>query len=85
LQWVTSDTSVAINSSKPAIGLLGLSIPQTLTTIRLGGKQFDKIPTGVHSRAIFVGESGLLGNNLLSRFKTVTIDAKAKRLILSPM
>jgi hypothetical protein len=85
LQWVTSDASVHTKSEKPAIGLAGLSIPQTQTKISLGGKQFDKIPTGVHTRAIFAGEAGLLGNDFLSRFKTVTIDTKSARLILSPM
>jgi hypothetical protein len=85
LQWVTSDSHVAIHSEKPAIGLAGLSIPQSLTTILLGGKQFEQIPTGIHSRAIFAGEAGLLGNDLLSRFKTVTIDTKSGRLTLSPI
>ncbi|HEX5399907.1 MAG TPA: retropepsin-like aspartic protease [Verrucomicrobiae bacterium] len=85
LQWVTSDPGVCTKSEKPAIGLAGLSIPQTQTTISLGGKQFDQIPTGVHSRAIFSGEAGLMGNDLLSRFKTVTIDTKSNRVVLSPM
>lgn len=85
LQWVTSDTGVGIKSKKPAIGLAGLSIPQAQTTVSLGGKQFDQIPTGIHREAIFVGEAGLLGNGLLSRFKTVTIDTKSARLVLSQM
>jgi hypothetical protein len=85
LQWVTADASVGTKSSKPAIGLTGLAIPQTQTTVSLGGKQFDQVPTGIHRRALFAGESGLLGNGLLNLFKTVTIDTKAKRIILSPM
>jgi hypothetical protein len=85
LQWVTADAGVPTQSTKPAIGLTGLAIPQTQTTISLGGKQFDQIPTGIHTRAIFAGEAGLLGNDLLSRFKTVTIDTKTKRLVLSPL
>lgn len=85
LQWVTSDAGGSIKSHKPAIGLAGLSIPQTLSTVSLGQKQFDHIPTGIHSRAIFAGEAGLLGNDLLSRFKTVTIDTKSNRVVLSPM
>jgi hypothetical protein len=31
---------------------------------------------------VFAGEAGLLGNGLLSRFGSVTVDAKAGRLIL---
>ena len=85
LQWVTSNAGISTKSEKPAIGLAGLSIPQTQTTVSLGGKQFDQIPTGVHSHAIFAGEAGLLGNDFLSRFKMVTIDTKSARLVLSPM
>ena len=85
LQWVTSDAGISINSRKTAIALTGLSIPQTQTTVAFGGKQFDNIPTGVHNRAIFVGEAGLLGNDLLSRFKMVTIDTKSARIVLRPM
>lgn len=84
LQWVTSDKRISTKPEKPAIGLTGLSIPQSETTISLGGKQYDQIPTGIHCRAIFAGEAGLLGNGLLSRFKTVTIDTKSAHVILSP-
>ena len=65
-----------------AIGLAEISIPQTETTVRLGQHEFEKVPTGLHEEAIFPGEAGLLGNGLLSRFSTVTIDAKAGRLRL---
>lgn len=85
LQWVTSDANLGVQSTKTAIGLAGLSIPQTQTTVSLGGKQFGQIPTGIHSRAIFAGEAGLLGNGLLSRFKAVTIDTKSDHLVLSPL
>ena len=85
LQWVAAGAKARATSSKPAIGLAGLAIPQTQTTVALGGKQFDQVPTGLHRRAIFAGESGLLGNDLLTRFKTVTIDTKSARLVLSPL
>jgi hypothetical protein len=85
LQWVTSDACAGAKSAIPAIGLAGLTIPQAQTTVSLGGQQFDQVPTGIHRRAIFSGESGLLGNGLLSRFKTVTIDTKAARLVLRPI
>jgi predicted aspartyl protease len=85
LQWVTADAEVRAQSAIPAIGLAGLAIPQTQTTVSLGGKQFDQVPIGLHRHAIFAGESGLLGNGLLNRFKTVTIDTKSARLVLSPM
>jgi len=65
-----------------AIGLAEISIRQTETTVGIGEHEFERVPTGLHERAIFPGEAGLLGNDLLSRFSTVTIDAKAARLIL---
>ena len=69
-------------SGKVAIALTKLNIPQSRTTVDLGGRTFRDVPTGIHRTAIFPGEAGLLGNGLLARFSIVTIDAKAGRLIL---
>lgn len=82
LQWVTS--RVRSRECKPqiAIGLSELSIPQTQTTVEIGFHKFANVPTGLHENPIFAGEAGLLGNGLLSRFASVTIDAKVGRLIL---
>ncbi len=68
--------------SKPAVGLTELSVPQTVTSIHLGGWRIDDVPTGLHHDAIFPGESGLLGNGLLATFGVVTIDAKSGHLFL---
>jgi len=85
LQWVTSDIKPSAQSAKPAIGLAKLAIPQAETTVSLGGKQFEQVPTGIHRNVIFAGEAGLVGNGLLSRFKTVTIDTKSAQLVLGPI
>jgi hypothetical protein len=85
LQWVTSDIKTSSQSDKPAIGLAELAIPQAETTVALGAARFDRVPTGIHHTAIFPDEAGLLGNGLLSRFKTVTIDTKSARLVLGPI
>lgn len=82
LHWVTSEARPEQCGRKMAIGLTEISIPQTETTVGLGGHEFEKVPTGLHEMAIFPGESGLLGNALLSRFSKVTIDAKTGRVIL---
>ena len=83
LQWVTTKVRTdRCMMSKPAVGLAELSIPQTMTGVRLGNHFLDTVPTGLHRKAIFPGESGLLGNGLLAQFGVVTIDAKAGRLIL---
>jgi len=84
LQWVPEETKTLCQSDKPAIGLVKLAIPQAETTVLLGNQHFDRVPTGIHYSAIFSGESGLLGNGLLSRFKTVTIDTKSAHLVLGP-
>ena len=82
-QWVTSDVRPEqCERRRMAIGLAELSIPQVETTVGIAGHEFQKVPTGLHEAAIFPGECGLLGNGLLSRFSTVTIDAKAGRVIL---
>ena len=67
---------------RTAIGLTEISIPQTETTVGIGEHEFEKVPTGLHETAIFPGEAGLLGNALLSQFSSITIDAKAGRVIL---
>ncbi len=81
LQWVTSDVPDQC-THQMAIGLAEISIPQTKSSVGIGGNQFSDVPTGLHEKAIFPGEAGLLGNGLLTRFSTVTIDAKAGRVIL---
>jgi predicted aspartyl protease len=82
LHWVTRSVRPEECSSKVAIGLAKLNIPQKRMTVNLGEHTFQDVPTGLHRTAIFPGEAGLLGNGLLSRFSRVTIDAKAGWLIL---
>ncbi len=48
----------------------------------LGGIRIGKVATTRHSRPIFPGEQGLLGNTLLARFGVVTLDFRTQSLIL---
>jgi predicted aspartyl protease len=82
LQWVSANVNPDESSRQTAVGLTQLSIPRIETTVRIGQQEFINVPTGVHEKAIFPGEAGLLGNELLSRFSRVTIDTKAGCLIL---
>ena len=82
LQWVASAVWGATTASGVSVGLTELEIPTTKTTVRLGSASFDSVPTGLHRRPIFPGESGLLGNGLLARFGRVTFDVKARKLVL---
>ena len=83
LQWVTTSVPLKRCPIKVDIGLAKLNISQTQTTLSLGDQIFHNVPTGLHRKAFFKGEAGLLGNGLLSRFKTVTLNAVSNRLILS--
>jgi len=82
LQWVTSDVRSDDCTRQMAVGLAEVAIPQTKTSVALAKEQFGEIPTGLHQTAIFPGEAGLLGNGLLSRFSTITIDGRSGRLTL---
>ncbi len=82
LQWVHSRTPTREASSQPAFGLVSSSIAQTQTSLQLGGVRFEGVATGLHDKPLFAGEAGLVGNGLLSRFDSVTIDAIAGRVLL---
>ena len=82
LHWVSSPGSSERCSRRVAIGVASSSILKADTDVQLGRFQFKGVPAGLHDKEIFVGEAGLLGNGLLSRFSTVTIDVSAGRLVL---
>jgi len=82
LQWVNSTVQPEQCSKRIAIGLAEMSIRQAETMVRIGRDEFQNVPTGIHEKPIFQGEAGLLGNGLLSRFSSITIDAKSGRLLL---
>ena len=85
LQWVAPEVKMdACQGSKVAVGLAPILVPQSISRVEIGPFSFDEIPTGVHAKAIFAGEAGLLGNDLLRKFKRVTIDLKRNRLHLEP-
>jgi len=82
LQWVVSGSQRPDAKRGVSIGLTELDIPTATTTVKLGAVTFDSVPTGLHRRPIFSGESGLLGNGLLARFERVTLDSKKGKLVL---
>lgn len=81
LEWVASErklcrtgyTSIAASTGSPRC---------IQTHVKLGNEQFTGVRTGLHSRSLFSGEAGLLGNGLLSKF-CITIDADRSKLILA--
>jgi hypothetical protein len=82
LQWVTKTVRPEKCTRRVAVALTKLSVPVTLTSVKLGTGTFENVPTDLHAKEIFPGESGILGNGLLSRFSRVTVDAKAGRVFL---
>jgi hypothetical protein len=84
LQWVTGRVAPNNCTSKVAVGLVEMGIPQTRTTVKIGGEILKDIETGLHRSVIFDGEAGMVGNGLLSQFETVTIDSIKGRLVLGP-
>jgi hypothetical protein len=80
LQWVTATVRPEKCTRRVAVALTKLSVPVTLTSVKLGTGTFENVPTDLHAKEIFPGESGILGNGLLSRFSSVTVDAKGGRM-----
>jgi hypothetical protein len=82
LHWVSSNVRLNGCNQRIAVALTNIRIPVTETTVRIGNTRFGQVPTDLHSKAIFPGEKGLLGNGLLSRFKSVVVDSKNGKLHL---
>lgn len=83
LQWVAPELQLeACQGKKAAVGLSAISITQTKSDVKIGNMSMNRVPTGVHSKSIFAGEAGLLGNGLLRKFDRVTVDLKRNRLYL---
>jgi hypothetical protein len=84
LHWVS--TTISLEECRPhvSVALAAVGFPETEASIELGSLHFDSVAVGVHKTQIFPGEAGLLGNGLLSRFESVTIDTRAGRVVLTP-
>jgi hypothetical protein len=81
-QWVTGSVRPEQCTRRVAVALSKVSIPVTVIKVTIGTKEFTQVATDVHSEEVFPGEKGILGNGLLSRFSTVTVDARASRVLL---
>jgi hypothetical protein len=79
LEWVVSGTEKR-RTGRSSIGLTGISVRHINTSVQLGKQYFNAVTTGIHREPIFPGEAGLLGNDLLSKFR-LTIDQPGNRVI----
>jgi hypothetical protein len=79
LEWVAKGPERR-QLNGPTIGLTDGSTHYINTSARIGKDRCNHITVGIHTKEIFPGEDGLLGNALLSKF-CVTIDARRSRVI----
>lgn len=79
LEWVANP----VNARRLGVAVAVNSKIQraTLLDVQLGSQRLKGVRVGLHRRRIFPGESGLLGNGLLSKF-LVTFDVEKRVLFL---
>jgi predicted aspartyl protease len=82
LQLVADSAGVEGQETRVAVALSKVSVETTRSRVQLGTECFGDVGTDIHRKPLFAGEAGLLGNGLLSRFGSVTVDGKTRRLIL---
>jgi hypothetical protein len=79
LEWVVTGTEERPLTG-PSIGLSSAPIRCINTSARLGRHCFNDVRAGIHTKQIFAGEDGLIGNGLLSKF-CLTVDERKSRVI----
>lgn len=81
LEWVAGSTNTR-KAARTSIAAATGSRQSVQANVILGSEHFAAIKIGLHDEPMFAGESGLVGNSLLSQFR-VTVDIEKSRLILS--
>lgn len=82
MHWVSSRPPSQGYSSRVAVGLSPMELHEATVAVQIGAHFFPKVLAGMHEKAIFPGEGGLLGNGILARFGSITIDAVHHKLLL---
>ncbi|HWQ91100.1 MAG TPA: retropepsin-like aspartic protease [Clostridia bacterium] len=82
LHWFAGEAIPAKPTRRIAAALHTLSLPVAETTVVLGSTRLYGVQTDLHAKKPLPGEQGLLGNGLLSRFQTVIIDPRGRKLLL---
>jgi hypothetical protein len=83
LHWVTTSVDSRLCRTKMVVGLTKLTLPTASVSVQLGSMEFGDVAADLHTKEIFAGEAGLLGNGLLARFSQITVNTRACRLILT--
>jgi hypothetical protein len=84
LHWVVPRMAAAQPPRGVSIGFITNMDDETLVSVGLGRLTLPHVETALHGSAIFPGEAGLLGSEILSRYR-VTIDARHGRILLAPV
>ncbi len=80
LEWVPGRHGICKPAGTSVAAAAGS--PGAITAdLALGPEHLRGVKVGLHAAPMFAGESGLLGNGVLSRFR-VTVDAAGSRLLL---
>jgi hypothetical protein len=81
LHWVVPRTAAAPQKRGVSIGFITNPDDETLVTVKLGKMVLPHVATTLHGTAIFPGEAGLLGSEVLSQY-LVTVDARGGKVWL---
>jgi hypothetical protein len=82
LHWVIPRLAAARQRRGVSIGFITDTDDETLVSVGLGRITLPHVATALHGSAIFPGEAGLLGSEVLSQY-LVTIDAPGGRILLA--
>jgi len=83
LHWVVPRMAVTGKPRGVSIGFMTDTDDETLVSVRLGPLRLPHVETALHGSAIFPGEAGLLGTEVLSQYQ-VTIDGRNDMIHLAP-
>jgi hypothetical protein len=83
LHWVVPRMAAEPRRRGVSIGFITNTVDETLVTVGLGGLTLPHVETALHGKAIFPGEAGLLGSEVLSQYR-VTVDARGGHIWLVP-
>ena len=81
LHWVIPRPNSRQTEAAVSIGFITDENDTALTSVTLGRKTLSTVKTALHTRPIFPGEAGLVGNGLLSQY-LVTVDWPHQRIAL---
>ena len=83
LHWVVPRSDEPEGARGLSIGFITNTEDETLVTVGLGRIILSDVEAALHGEAIFPGEAGLLGSEILSQYR-VTIDGRHGRILLAP-